>query len=59
MSWYKVKGKYTSGSISTSKYDDWRHRYPALDTSGKYKRVQSKEFSDAITKALNKKSKNK
>lgn len=59
MSWYKVKAKYTSGSITTSKYDDWRHKYPALDTSGKYKKIPSKEFSDAITKALNKKAKKK
>ena len=59
LSWNKMKSKLTSGSITTAKYDEWRHKYPSLDTSGRFRKTPSKELSKEMTKAFKKKLKDK
>jgi hypothetical protein len=48
--WYKEAKKLKNGEISKEEYDHWRYNYPEGDSS--YKRVPSKEFSDAMVKGV-------
>lgn len=46
--WKKEKSKLNSGEITQEDYDQWRYKYPELDTTGRWKRIPSKELSDLI-----------
>ena len=43
--------------ISKEKYDEWRYKYPELDTYQKRAKIPSQELSDYLVKELTKKEK--
>lgn len=51
--WYEQATKLEAGEITKEEYDQWRYRYPELDTSQRGAKVPSQELSDAFIKALN------
>lgn len=51
-SWQTMADKITSGEITQEEYDEWRYKYPELDTSHRWAKVPSQEFSDFLTDAL-------
>ena len=55
--WQKQAALLEEGAISKDKYDDWRYRYPELDTSQHFAKIPSQEFSDMFIAELNKKKK--
>ena len=48
-SWQQQAEKLEKGEISKDEYDEWRYRYPALDTYSKWARIPSPELSDLFT----------
>lgn len=50
--WYEQASKFNSGKINKEEYDQWRYRYPELDTSQNWVKVPSKELSDNFIKEL-------
>ena len=52
--WQKETEKLRNGEITKTEYDQWRYRYPELDTTGQWVRIPSKELSDAIVNELHK-----
>lgn len=52
--WQQMAVKLESGEISQEEYDNWRYKYPELDTSEIRAKVPSQELSDALIKALKK-----
>ena len=46
--------KLKSGEITKIEYDQWRYRYPELDTTGQWVKIPSEELSEAIVKDLRK-----
>ena len=46
-----------NGEISKEEYDEWRYKYPELDTYQKRAKVPSQELSDYLVKELTKKEK--
>lgn len=48
-SWQQQAEKLEKGEISKDEYDEWRYRYPALDTYSKWARIPSQELSDLFT----------
>ena len=48
-SWQQQAAKLEKGEISKDEYDEWRYRYPALDTYSKWARIPSPELSDLFT----------
>lgn len=46
--WAGQAEKYRSGKITKDQYDEWRYNYPKYDTTGKWAKIPSKEFSDAM-----------
>ena len=51
--------KLEYGEISKEEYDEWRYKYPELDTYQKRAKVPSQELSDYLVKELTKKEKQK
>ena len=49
--------KLENGDISKEEYDEWRYKYPELDTYQKRAKVPSQELSDYLVKELTKKEK--
>ena len=49
--------KLKNGEISKEEYDEWRYKYPELDTYQKRAKVPSQELSDYLVKELTKKEK--
>ena len=49
--------KLENGEISKEEYDEWRYKYPELDTYQKRAKVPSQELSDYLVKELTKKEK--
>ena len=47
--------KLKNGEISKEEYDEWRYKYPELDTYQKCAKVPSQELSDYLVKELTKK----
>ena len=58
-SWLQEAKKLKCGEISKDQYDDWRYKYPELDTHQFSVDVLPKEISDALIKEEKKKSKSK
>ena len=42
--------KLENGEISREEYDEWRYRYPELDTSHHWAKTPSQEMSDYLIK---------
>ena len=56
--WKAESDKYKSGEISKEAYDDWRYNFPLYDTTQKWARVPSQQFSDSIVELFKNKRKN-
>ena len=50
--WMKQADKLENGEISKEEYDEWRYKYPELDTYQKRAKVPSQELSDYLVKHL-------
>lgn len=50
--WRTVAAKAEAGEIASEEYDEWRYKYPELDTSQRWAKVPSQELSDLLLKAL-------
>ena len=51
--WQEQAARLESGEITKEEYDQWRYKYPELDTSEQQKKViPSQELSDLITASL-------
>ena len=48
--WQQQAEKLENGEISREEYDEWRYRYPELDTSHHWAKTPSKEMSDYLIK---------
>ena len=55
--WMKQADKLENGEIRKEEYDEWRYKYPELDTYQKRAKVPSQELSDYLVKELTKKEK--
>ena len=53
--WMEQADKLENGEISKEEYDEWRYKYPELDTYQKRAKVPSQELSDYLVKELTKK----
>ena len=50
--WLEQAKKLKAGEITKEEYDQWRYRYPELDTTQRWVKVPSQELSDALLEAL-------
>lgn len=57
--WQQQSAKLKNVEISREDYDEWRYKYPALDTSQIRAKVPSQELSDLPMEELDKESKKK
>ena len=48
--WLAEAKKLENGESSKEEYDDWRYKYPELDTHQIWAKVPSQEISDLFTK---------
>lgn len=55
--WMEQADKLECGEISKEEYDEWRYKYPELNTYQKHAKVPSQELSDYLVKELSKKEK--
>ena len=53
--WQKEAEKLRNGEITKIEYDQWRYRYPELDTSDQWIKIPSEELSDYLVDVLKKK----
>ena len=44
--WLEQAKKLEAGEITTEEYDQWRYRYPELDTTQRWVKVPSQELTD-------------
>lgn len=53
--WQEQAARLEQGEITKEEYDQWRYKYPELDTSNHWRKVvPSKELNDYLTEALKK-----
>ena len=52
--WQEQSAKLERGEISREEYDQWRYKYPELDTSGHWVSVPSQAVSDMLVKEFQK-----
>ncbi|MDR2546750.1 MAG: helix-turn-helix domain-containing protein [Lachnospiraceae bacterium] len=52
--WNEMAAKLKSDEITKAEYDQWRYRYPELDTTGQWVKIPSEELSDSLVKELSK-----
>ena len=50
--WHKESEKLKNSEITKEQYDQWRYKYPKLDTTGKWVKIPSQELSDAFVGKL-------
>lgn len=50
--WMEQADKLENGEISKEEYDEWRYKYPELDTYQRHAKVLSQKFSDHLVKHL-------
>ena len=55
--WQEQSALLEQGKITKEEYDQWRYKYPELDTSKQWRKVPSQELSDFLTDALKDESK--
>jgi transcriptional regulator with XRE-family HTH domain len=53
-SWQKQSAKLENGEITKEQYDEWRYKYPELDTSKHWARIPSGELSDSLLEEFKK-----
>lgn len=53
--WQQMSAKLEQGEITKEEYDQWRYKYPELDTSQHWAKVPSKALSDFLLNELKKK----
>ena len=52
--WQEQAAKLEQGEITKEKCDQWRYKYPELDTSGHWTKVPSQAVSDMLMEKLQK-----
>ena len=52
--WNEMAAKLKSGEITKTEYDQWRYRYPELDTTCQWVKIPSEELSEAIVNEFRK-----
>ena len=52
--WLAEAKKLESGEITKEEYDEWRYKYPELDTHQIWAKVPSQEISDMLIAGLKK-----
>lgn len=52
--WRSVAAKVESGEMTSEEYNEWRYKYPELDTSQRWAKVPSKELSELLAEELSK-----
>lgn len=57
--WQAQSARLEAGDISKEEYDEWRYKYPALDTTNRWAKVPSQELSDMLIAGLLKDEKKK
>ena len=50
--WREQAAKLEAGEITKEEYDQWRYRYPELDTKQRWAKVPSQELSDYLVEQL-------
>lgn len=50
--WQVQAAKLKRGEITKEEYDQWRYKYPELDTENRWAKVPSQELSDYLVDAL-------
>ena len=50
--WRTVAAKTEAGEITSEEYDEWRYKYPQLNTSQRWAKVPSQELSNLLLEAL-------
>lgn len=50
--WLEQAKKLEAGAITKDQYDQWRYKYPELDTTQHWAKVPSQGLSDMLTKEL-------
>lgn len=50
--WQEQAARLERGEITREEYDQWRYKYPELDTSQHWARVPSQELSDLLLSAF-------
>ena len=50
--WQKQAARLKRGEITKEEYDQWRYKYPELDTENRWAKVPSQELSDYLVEAL-------
>lgn len=53
--WMEQADKLENGEISKEEYNEWRYKYPALDTYQKRVKMPSQELSNYFVQELSKK----
>lgn len=57
--WLQQAQKLENGEISKEEYDEWRYRYPELDTDQHWAKLPAQELSDFLVQELTKDKKDK
>lgn len=57
--WLQQAQKLENGEISKEEYDEWRYKYPELDTAHHWAKAPSQELSDFLVQELTKDKKDK
>lgn len=52
--WLQQAQKLENGEISKEEYDEWRYKYPELDTDQHWSKIPSQELSDFLVQELTK-----
>ena len=47
-----MAAKTEAGEITSEEYDEWRYKYPELNTSQRWAKVPSHELSNLLLEAL-------
>lgn len=50
--WWRQAAKLENGEISREEYDEWRYKYPELDTHQRWGRIPSQEISDMLMEEI-------
>lgn len=50
--WRTMAAKTEAGEITSEEYDEWRYKYPELNTSQRWAKVPSQELSNLLLEAL-------
>jgi transcriptional regulator with XRE-family HTH domain len=51
--WHDEAAKLETGEITKEQYDNWRYKYPALDTTHQWQNIPSNFVNDLVIEAIN------